>query len=290
MVDASVNRLSQYIDFITRKKAILFVGAGISKVAGCSTLREICDELETLQKRKEPKFKSDQMRERDIFAYVRSKATSAEEKRQFNAILRRGVTPDPSKVLKKYLPFIKTLKSINPFPPILTTNVDNCLEQTHEFSLAEIFFKPKEMSVSNLKSGGIFHLHGYIEDTSNQTWDLYDFAKLYSITKFRSFLTNLFKNFSVLFMGCGMKDTELLDLLAMANREIKNPITHFALLPEDEFGAFNESFFKETHRVQLINYGAREEFCNIFGSWIDSNFNKTVLGKQKQARNMPDGQ
>jgi len=40
-----MDKLSPFIGFLEQKKATIFIGAGISKIAGCDSLQNICKNL-----------------------------------------------------------------------------------------------------------------------------------------------------------------------------------------------------------------------------------------------------
>lgn len=40
-----MQKLTLFINFIEQKKAVIFIGAGISRIAGCSDLNDICKKI-----------------------------------------------------------------------------------------------------------------------------------------------------------------------------------------------------------------------------------------------------
>ncbi len=282
----AMHRLSQYISYIDQKRAALFFGAGISAIAGCSNLKDILRKLKEKVQSIEDDIKSqdiDNVPPRQIIAYYKSKFGSTDTEREYKGILREALTPDPDKFHKVYVPLIKKIKTINPFPPIITTNADPCLTHTKEFNMVNIFYNIDDMEISNFQNGGIFHLHGYTEDPEGQVWDIFDYDRRYN-QEFKDFLLEIFNQYSILFLGYALDDQEL--LLQMANAKKRNTLcpTHFALLPEDDCPpAINETIFERLYNIKIIKYGPKENFVQIFGKWIDANFGPMETSKADEA-------
>lgn len=287
-----MNQLSPFIGFIEQKKAVIFIGAGISRIAGCSGLQDICRKLagiksvQELIKSKNPKA----VPRKELIAFCKSVCSKNDvDRRELEGIMREGVTSDPEKLAREYLPFIKKLKQLTPFPSIMTTNVDQCLAQTRQFDFAKIYHKISDMRIGFFRRWGIFHIHGYSEDPSGQLWDLFDYPQRYSIQEFKDFIIGVFRGYSVLFLGYAFgDDEELRQLMAEAKRGISQPQIHFALLSTDEaYPNINEAIYKELFNIQIIRYGSKADFVKLFNEWIDSNFNPTTMGKDDEISHLP---
>lgn len=287
-------RLSQYKNYLDKNEAALFIGAGISAIAGCSGLQDICNSLiqiEAIKKGFKNQNNGLSPREtREIIAFCKSKL-KGDEGKKFEGIMRNGLIPNPEKYIRYYLPFLRKIKWVDPFPPILTTNTDTCLVNTKEFDTANIFYESSDMTMANLKKGGIFHLHGYYEDRKNQVWDIFDYERRYK-TSFKKFLCKVFQSRSTLFIGYSFGDSELVQQMAFAkkNNEQNGHLSpqHFALLPEDDFPiSVNEEMYSELYNIKIIKYGERNKFVDLFSSWIDSNYNISKIGRDDQTMYMP---
>jgi hypothetical protein len=278
-----MQRLSQYLTFINEKKAALFIGAGISSIAGCLSLKDLCDQLKELKEVEQFLKGQSSVSPREVIAFCKSRLTTEKEKQIFAGVMRGGLSPNPEKFWKSFLPFIRKIKQLKPFPPIITTNVDCCLTITKEFEMNKIFHLKEHMKVTNFNEGGIFHLHGYIEDSNNQVWDIDDYSKRYIDTDFRNFVLEIFQRYSVLFLGYAFGDTEFLSLIRKAKKECQQPKPHFALLPSDDCpSGVNEAVYMELYNIQTIQYGLKDDFINLFTEWIDSNFSSVAIGRDDQ--------
>ena len=287
-----MEKLTPFISFIEQKKAAIFIGAGISRIAGCSGLSDICAMLaeiksvQVLIKKQKPAS----IPRKEFIAFCKSIcAKSDDDRRELDGVMRKGLIHDPDKFYQDYLPFIKKLKQINPLPSLMTTNVDACLTHTKQFDLKKIYYKEPDMDIGLFRNFGIFHVHGYTEDTGGQLWDLFDYPKRYDVPEFKDFIKNVFKEYSVLFIGYAFgDDEELRQLIAQAKRENSRPQKHFALLPIDEdYPDINECIYKELFNISLIKYGLKSDFVKLFGEWIDSNFNPVVMGRDNEISHLP---
>jgi len=284
-----MQRLSQYLSYITEKKAVIFVGAGVSALAGCSGLRDILNSLKEYYLKEEiMSQKPNDTQPRQLITYCKSKIKTLEDKLKYEGIMRQCLTPDPDKYSREYLPFIKKIRCIKPFPTIITTNIDYCLTNTQEFEFQKIFYQLSDMNITNFQNGGIFHLHGYIEDKKSQTWDIFDYEKRYTLI-FKRFLLEIFKNYSVLYLGYSLDDHELLQQMAKAKKQNSQPMKHFALLPKDEpHRHIYDDVYKELYNIDIIKYGSKADFVRLFQEWIDSNFNLVTMGKVDQISYLPN--
>lgn len=284
-----MQRLSQYLSYVKDSRASLFLGAGISALAGCSGLKDIQNKLKEIDSIKEAlkSQNSDEVSAREMIAFCKSKLKSDDDRHAFEGTMRQGLTPDPEKFSKEYVPFLNKIRLISPLPPIMTTNVDYCLTNTKVFKMDRIFYELSDMTIANFQRGGIFHLHGYREEKNNEVWDIFDYEKRY-VQEFKDFLVEIFKNYSVLYLGYALDDQELLQQMANAKKGNSKPINHFVLLPEDYFPTHvQEPIYEELYNLHIIRYGLRNDFINLFGKWIESNFSSLTIGRPDQVSSMP---
>ena len=283
-----MQRLSSFIKSVETGKAALFIGAGFSAIAGCSNLKTICDKIKELNivKAKIENQGAGTVTPRELIAFCKKKLTSEDDIHEFDGIMRNGLAPEPIKYAHKYMPFIEKLKYLHPLPPVLTTNVDNCLTNSRVFNMSKIYRKVSDMKINYFMEGSVFHLHGNIEDVNDQVWDLYEYSRRYGEQKFQEFIIKVFQEYSVLFMGYSFGDTELLQQVAKAASEISTrEFTHFALLPQDDFpNHVNAAVYKELYNIEVIKYGPKEDFADIIGRWIETSFNISQVGQINQER------
>jgi len=284
-----MHRLSQYIRYLDDEKAVLLVGAGISVLAGCSGLAAVKKKLSEIDSIKADlkSMKTDNISNKELLAFIKSKCKTPEDQRKYEGNMRESIVPDPNIFVRDYMPFVKIIKKIYKFPPIITTNVDSCLESTKEFDMTKVFYRPDDMTLGNLENGGIFHIHGYLEDSQNEVWDLYDYEKRYN-QNFKDFLVEVFKSYSILYVGYAFGDQELLTQMALAKINNSSAVRHFALLPDDDFPPHvDEGLYEHLYNIHVIKYGPRASFVRVFCEWIESNFGGPGVAGPGTAMFMP---
>ena len=115
-------RLNEYIKFIQEKKAVLFVGAGLSQIAGCSGWGEVCKEFLTLKEVRDRISEDDfkKMNYPEFLEYCRRILKNEEGRIKFNQIIRNALIPDPKKFSNEYIPceyrYFATPSIVDPRP------------------------------------------------------------------------------------------------------------------------------------------------------------------------------
>ena len=270
--DPTMQKLDRYLVYLRKNEAALFIGAGISRIAGCSGAKELCRVLQErmMELKKQQKLFGDAVSPR----YIHSFSESTLSNQEYKAILDENLIPDPGKFSEKYLPFIKTLTRCDPLPPIMTINIDPCLKLTKLFEMRNIYSRMADMRLDKFKNKAIFHLHGYRDGEGSIVLNTIEHRERWGKPSFKRFIVDVFKNYSVLFLGCSLEDNvELLAQIELAKKEngLSSKV-HFALMPVDDPVAIPDEIFDRLHGIQIIKYGARDSFTSIFGKWIDSNF------------------
>ena len=274
-----MNRLAEFLQYVNKGKAVLFLGAGISKIAGCMGLKELCQEIKELETMKQD-LKGQVIPSRELIALCRSRIQSDSERLAFDGVIKKGLYPDPDKLSREYLPFIRNITKIKPFPPILTTNIDLCLTSSKQFEMSQIFSKKEHMKMEYLRSGSIFHLHGSLEGFQEQIWDIDDYTKRYRDQDFRNFVETVFRDYSILFLGYSFCDGELLSMLREAAK-ISPAKYHYTLLPEDDYPRdVNEVAYRELYNIEVIKYPTINNFVAIVREWVDSNYEQITIVPQ----------
>ena len=198
--------------------------------------------------------------------------------REFWKIARKVMTPNPEKLQNSYLPIIKLLKRINPLPQIITTNIDNCLELTGEYGL-NIYYRLEDFKGAIIDDLGIFHIHGYIEHFEDSLLTRKKYVKRYHRAEFRNFLKNFFKKYAVLFLGCSLRDNDILDFIIETN-DPKKP--HFLLASNDN--DINEEIYSRSFGITVIRYGNHDNFKSTLETWINRQFTAKDISEIKDAK------
>lgn len=266
-------------------KLVVFIGAGVSKIVGCPLWEEFAykvlyylyetrcinfHEFENLRKLKPQKLLS-------ICKQIIS------DKRPNPPLdIRRLLSPE-EKLLKKY----EIYENLYSWKAIyVTTNFDACLDKvvqekrpiaiTLETPKADTQLKieipevpPKVISskegllVSNLKLGNVLHLHGSIADVNSLIITTSDYLKHYTVeSKPATLLEEIFKSYTVLFVGYGLEEYEILEYLVNKAPRISGALQHYMLYPifkeEKKLFEFQEKYYADLS-IKLIPYSISEE-------------------------------
>ncbi len=266
------------MDAASRGTLILFIGAGVSQIIGGPTWKQFAEKyLEHLYDHKCITYHE--------FANLRElndarKILSICE----NISKRENITPDlksffeiDDKLKKKY----KIYESLYDFNCIfVTTNYDDNLDliaktsRSQNLTISEstprlnnkegqgkdtkIIYLPDEFTRSNLENGNIFHLHGSMNDTQSMVITITDYMKHYkNESRPADFLEEIFKSYTVLFVGYGLEEYEILEFMINKSKHAKKDLKHFMLYPifsrEKNLFKFFEQYYADLG-ITLVPY------------------------------------
>lgn len=141
------------------------------------------------------------------------------------------------------------------------------------------YYLKKDLSPEKLaERGAIIHLHGCYIEPKSMVVSLKDYIEHYADKKVQAFLSEMFKNYTVLFVGYGLAELEVLEYIIRSDESLKNGKVqpkHFLLYPhrstEMVQTSFIERFFREQCGVQVIRYCIDErgygELVEVFRAW-----------------------
>lgn len=269
---AELEQLDEIIRYIKKKTCILFFGAGISKIAGCNDWASIVNKLinhEIITK--SPVVIGPGIGGRansEIIEYCYRLFNKNDAIDEYRAIIRTAYLKRHDLFNDQYLPLINKIKKIDPLPgTIVTTNIDDCLEEARVYDSPNIYYRNDHLNASSLVQG-ITHLHGYIESFDDSIWRRSQYVDWYKQPNICSLVEAMLVNYNVLFLGYGFGDNEILDIAL--NCQSDN--LHFALMPTGKIE--NKHMYQELYNIKIIEYGQIEEFSAKFSNWIERNFSK----------------
>lgn len=278
--------LNEYLSQVQERRAVLFIGAGVSAIAGCRSWEEVREQLIEIKEINEIAQRGNKKpTTKEIITLAMMLSRTDGKRKHYESILRGSIRPEPNAYSMLYVPFIKTLKMIDPLPPIITTNIDSCLEDTGLFELDRSYYREDEMKQEYLSCGSIFHIHGYREHEGDQVWTLPDYSKRYSKPEFQRFIEHIYTHYTILFLGSSLNDDDLLKLFSAYSAESHehSNIMHYALMPDD--ADKNSALFEKLYKITIVRYGESERFVGMMSAWIESHFASTsvVSGDPKLA-------
>jgi len=148
--------------------------------------------------------------------------------------------------------------------PMIVSEADSSkpeLDRNNE--KVKIVYMTNQLLISNLKNGYVIHIHGSINDESNIIMTIVDYIKHYDHgTKPAILLEEIFKTHTVLFVGYGLEEYEILEFIVSKSKVTKNELKHFMLYPifrkEINLLNFQKRYYAELG-IQLIPYPIDEE-------------------------------
>ena len=130
----------------------------------------------------------------------------------------------------------------------ITTNADQIFD-TH-FRSDRVIFSEAEFSPENIDRNKLYHIHGLIAEPDTLVFTVRQYIRRYNSPDFKKFLEEIFKRYTVLFLGYGMSEFELLDfIITKFDDSDKKEQKHFILIPyyagEDNILGFDQAYYNE---------------------------------------------
>lgn len=260
-------------------RLVIFIGAGVSRIIGCPSWKNFS--LNYLR----------YLYENKCINYYEYENLSKLDARKLLSICRKILEdkkdikpPDIKSLLKgdeslneKY----KIYESLCAFNSIyVTTNYDDYLDQVVQKSYPgistvsksmlqpnigkeqnkanKILYEPEELLVSNLDLGTVVHLHGSIKDEKSMIMTIVDYMRHYERdSKPAVLIEEIFKSYTVLFVGYGLEEYEILEFMISKSQTGKGELKHFMLYPifkiERNLLEFQGKYYADLG-IQLVPY------------------------------------
>lgn len=274
---------------------VVFIGAGASMLCGSPDWRGFANAVvSALEKQGALSFlEADQLRAIGDSRRTLSIAMGlAREKRlriDFDRILH------PEKPNEVGIALYELLASLRPV--FVTTNYDKWLDDAGpEEASAEKppdgglvpaprpaqrprYYLREHLSPDRLaERGAVIHLHGSYTDPDSMVVSLRDYIDHYADDRVRHFLSEMFKNYTVLFVGYGVAELEVLEHIIRSNESLKGndpEPRHFLLYAhrstEVVQADFTERYFRDECGIQVIRYcidaKGFPEVLDVFKAW-----------------------
>jgi len=237
---------------------VVFVGAGISKLAGLPNWVEFASavlqqlvEAKAIDFREEHQIKSsgDARKWLSIASIIASEAK---------------VTIDYKSIFKSKQPDSVVYEHLNKCKSaFVTTNYDKLLSPESLKSFQEKdwrYYRKENFSRTTLDKPGVVHLHGCVDDSQSMVITTKDYLNHYSQgNEVCVFLEHLFSNKTVLFLGYGMAEIEILEyILKYSSKREKRQKRIFILqgfyTSEDQLFCRLKRFYEDSFKATLIGF------------------------------------
>jgi hypothetical protein len=250
------------VEAADRGTLVLFVGAGVSRLVGCKgwgdlalDLLEICRDKEFINYRTFRELK-DLTDHRQLITICFHILKDHRKEGLFYRKLRAALRTTKSRT--KFMDVFELLSRMPHFC-VVTTNADTNLDRY--FDKQRIVAKAEQFPPKP-ESGFLYHLHGSTTER-NEVFTLEQYFDQYSkgvgsvASRIPAFLEYLFTRCSVLFLGYGLSEFEILEFIF---RQPKTPVLpsprHFMLI-EDFADSLRKSCLQPYYdimHIQLISY------------------------------------
>jgi hypothetical protein len=163
-----------------------------------------------------------------------------------------------------------------PEPVIAVPESDTIEPRSLDVSRPKYHLAEQLTSEKLSERGAVIHLHGSHSDVASMIVSLRDYIRHYTDLRIQTFLKDMFRDHTVLFIGYGLVELEVLEHIVRSNVNAEGEAPrHFVLYPyrssEEKQTRFTEAFFRDHCGVQLIKYcidhRGYEELLEVLKAW-----------------------
>jgi hypothetical protein len=271
---------------------VVFLGAGASMLCGSPNWAQFSEKVvERLQEAGALTFlEAEELRKLGDPRRTLSIGMAIGEEKKVSIDFDGVLHPGPAKSAGGDL--YRLLKNLRPI--FVTTNYDTWLDDevpsvagtgTDESKPAgrpvrrPKYYAPEHLTSDRLtERGAVIHLHGSSTVPSSMIVSLKDYIEHYADERVQNFLTEMFKNCTVVFLGYSLAELEILDYVVRSNKRAIVDGTeprHFLLYghksTENVQLAMLQRFFREQCGVKLLPYcideGGYGELVEVIRAW-----------------------
>lgn len=240
-------------------KLVLFVGAGVSKLIGCKSWKELAIELinklyENEENRvsfieKEAIQKIDDNRK--IISICKEIFSETQREIDYHLVIENCLKRNEEKPESSVKDLFRNLYKLSKV--IVTTNIDSHFEDSIGMPEDHVFYSVDGFNPEYFKDG-IYHIHGlFSKDCDNIVFSLKQYLERYSNHKFTAFIDSIFRDYSVLFVGYGLAEFEVLEWILKSNRNSKHYILYPFFSHEEKLLNFEQKYYSNLG-ISLIPY------------------------------------
>jgi hypothetical protein len=138
----------------------------------------------------------------------------------------------------------------------ITTNADTHFDKL--FNPENILYRASDFKADRLDNTNLYHIHGSVRDRTSLIFTVSEYMKRYTDPEFKKFLGQIFREFTVLFLGYGVAEFEILEFILKDNpRNPTLPPRHF--IPsgfyrgEENILAYEQAYYNELG-INILGY------------------------------------
>lgn len=266
----------QIIDSINDGTFAVFIGAGVSRIAGLPAWSELANNL--INKCYEAGLLTyvdkgivlDKVADSKKLVTIAYTLLSESGKRNdFFNILRSMLTISPENIKEEGKQIFDWVKNTTAL--VLTTNADLLLDKYYESQ--RIYSAVSCMRDWSTDRGSLVHLHGVIPDEDSLVFTVGQYLERYRLDDFQAYLKRIFSTKTILFIGYGLAEFELLDYIV---QKTSNTARHFILSPyfsyEEAAIRAMDQYYRELGIQQIaycIDKGGYSDLASVLSAWMD---------------------
>jgi hypothetical protein len=155
----------------------------------------------------------------------------------------------------------------------ITTNADTHFDRL--FNPPNILYRDSGFREDRLDSTNLYHIHGSIRDRHSLIFTVSAYMQRYTNPEFRLFLARIFREYTVLFLGYGVAEFEILDFILQDNP--RNPALasrHFMLSAfysgEDNILSYEQTYYNDLD-INILGYekdiNGYRQLINVIRHW-----------------------
>jgi len=278
-------------------RLVVFIGAGVSRIIGCPSWKELAiGHLKYLYNESIISYheftKLKLMDSRKILSICKNIYKTRNIESPTETLLKGN-----NELIKKFLIY-EELYSFNSI--YITTNYDTFLDKVveknihkkqikinsqdesiidldtdEEKKVDKVFYKKQDILINNLENGNVIHFHGSVNDENEVVMTIVDYMNHYKPKKKPAvFLREVFEKYTVLFVGYGLEEYEIIEFMIKDLSNVKNEIRHFMLYPmftkDDNLLKFYRDYYK-TLGIRLIPYSidrkGYDQLAKVIKNW-----------------------
>ncbi|MFA6981282.1 MAG: SIR2 family protein [Ignavibacteriaceae bacterium] len=266
----------EIIDASEKGELVIFIGAGASRLVNClgwdqlaSNLIEKCVQVGLINHKTRSKLISINDH-RKIISICYTLFEKAKHEDIFSGEMKLALNHGKKEPIPNIYSELVKIKA-----QFVTTNADEQFDNF--FELPNIKYKLSEMDPDNIQSDCLYHIHGSLKDSQNIVFRLSKYFERYNEKHFQQFLANLFGKRTILFIGYGLAEFELLEYL-YKNHDTKLPERkHFSLngyfSGEEDFVKLEQDYYSEM-RIEIKPYSldinGYKQLYYVIVDWVDN--------------------
>ncbi len=274
-------------DALDMKRLVVFVGAGVSRVVGCTgwddlakDLVSACFEKRYINFKEKEKLSGEPDHRKTIsicYHIIKEIHNDPELFYEYlQSALKAKAGPVGQSPANDIYGELYRLRAV-----FVTTNADEIFDGL--FNRSAVVYKPQDIPDKALDPTKLYHLHGTIRDRASLVFRVDEYITHYRKEQVQAFLQRLFSDYTILFVGYGLAELQLLEYVIMNNRKDDGSVRHFYLLPmykgEENLLEFEKAYFRRLG-IEVVAYDITADgygqLYNVMKAW-QTELNRTSL-------------